>query len=411
MSKTIREKKLDTPAARARLKVAIKPYWRPIDIGLHLGYRRGLNGGQWVYRRYLGNETYETKKFAIADDHGTADGVHILDFFQAQRRAREISAAARVPGTTKGSLTVNMVLDAYFARLDQKGKSTADARGRADLHIRPAIGEILVDGLTHDGIAEWHSKLARKPKGGKIDPEAMRPRKVTANRLLVILRAALNSVFRDGKVASDTAWRTVQPFKNVDTSRLRYFNHDEIVRSTNAAQGAFRNLWKAGLYTGCRRGELTRWHVADYNPDSGTVFVGKSKSGKSRHVILTNEGQQFFSILCAGRPSDAVMLVRDDGQPWGRFDHALPTKKALAAANITGACFYTLRHTAASQMVMAGVPLNVVAQNLGHADTRMTERHYAHLSPSYVAETIRKFTPEYGLVEDSNLVPLRETRA
>ena len=46
MSKTVRERKLDSPAARAKLKHSGKPYWRAIDTGLHLGYRKGLNGGK-----------------------------------------------------------------------------------------------------------------------------------------------------------------------------------------------------------------------------------------------------------------------------------------------------------------------------------------------------------------------------
>jgi hypothetical protein len=58
---------------------------------------------------------------------------------------------------------------------------------------------------------------------------------------------------------------------------------------------------------------------------------------------------------------------------------------------------------------MAGVPLNVVAHNLGHANTLMTERHYAHLAPSYLAETIRKFAPNFGTAEDSNIVSIRRT--
>jgi integrase len=37
----------------------------------------------------------------------------------------------------------------------------------------------------------------------------------------------------------------------------------------------------------------------------------------------------------------------------------------------------------------AGVPMGVIAAQLGHSDTRMTEKHYAHLAPSYVADTIR----------------------
>ena len=45
----------------------------------------------------------------------------------------------------------------------------------------------------------------------------------------------------------------------------------------------------------------------------------------------------------------------------------------------------------------------VIASQLGHADTRMTERHYAHLSPSYVAETIRANFPNLGIVPKSNV--------
>src|ERR1700730_5781281 len=106
------------------------------------------------------------------------------------------------------------------------------------------------------------------------------PRRATANRNLTILRAALNQAFRDGKVASDVPWRTVKPFREVDAPRLRYFTKDEVTRLTNAAQGNFRNLVLAALHTGCRYGELPRLRGGDFNPDSGTLFVGRSKSGK-----------------------------------------------------------------------------------------------------------------------------------
>jgi hypothetical protein len=42
---------------------------------------------------------------------------------------------------------------------------------------------------------------------------------------------------------------------------------------------------------------------------------------------------------------------------------------------------------------MRAVPLAVIVRQLGHADTRMTERHYAHLAPNYVADTIRANFP------------------
>jgi hypothetical protein len=54
--------------------------------------------------------------------------------------------------------------------------------------------------------------------------------------------------------------------------------------------------------------------------------------------------------------------------------------------------------------------MGVIAAQLGHSDTRITERHYAHLSPNYVAETVRGALPPLGIVEPANLEPLRISR-
>jgi integrase len=61
--------------------------------------------------------------------------------------------------------------------------------------------------------------------------------------------------------------------------------------------------------------------------------------------------------------------------------------------------------------LQAGAPLPVIAANLGHADTRMTERHYAHLLPSHVAQVIRAAMPRLGLLEPSTVVPVRSSKA
>ena len=67
--------------------------------------------------------------------------------------------------------------------------------------------------------------------------------------------------------------------------------------------------------------------------------------------------------------------------------------------------FHTLRHTYASLMVMDAVPLMVVARNLGHADTRMVEKHYGHLASSYVREAIRAARP-LGIGDAAKVVPI-----
>lgn len=49
----------------------------------------------------------------------------------------------------------------------------------------------------------------------------------------------------------------------------------------------------------------------------------------------------------------------------------------------------------------------VTARQLGHADTRMTEKHDVHLSPGYVADTIRVHFPKLAIVEPSKVAQIR----
>jgi hypothetical protein len=53
--------------------------------------------------------------------------------------------------------------------------------------------------------------------------------------------------------------------------------------------------------------------------------------------------------------------------------------------------------------------MGVIAKQLGHADTRITERHYAHLAPSYVADTIRASFPKLGLNGATSVSAIRST--
>jgi integrase len=81
-------------------------------------------------------------------------------------------------------------------------------------------------------------------------------------------------------------------------------------------------------------------------------------------------------------------------------------RAACEHARIEHAGFHTLRHTWASLSVMGGMPLLVVANNLGHADTRMVERHYGHLTQSYMDDAIDQCAPQFDMVEPGNVKTL-----
>ena len=419
MARRVLDKSLDSRDARRRLKIRGKPYYRVIERGLHLGYRRLGDGqaGTWVARFYIGEQSYEVQKIGIADDVSDADGVAVLDFWQAQDKARRamVERAHRALGK-HGPITIGDVMDEYLAYLDGHKKSGSDARYRDSALIRPVLGDIEVNKLTTDHLREWMMQMARTParlrtreglkqQYASLDStDAKRRRKASANRTLAILKAALNHAWREGKVPSNAAWSRVRPFENVNTARIRYLTIAEAKRLINACDPDFRLLVQAALETGARLGELVALEVHDFNPDTGTLAIRTSKSGKSRHVVLTEEGAEFFAQVCAGRPGHATMFVKADGEPWGRGHQGPLMAAACKRTKITPPIgFHGLRHTWASLAVMAGVPLLVVAKNLGHRDTRMVEMHYGHLAASYIADAIRAGAPRFGFKPDTKI--------
>jgi integrase len=101
------------------------------------------------------------------------------------------------------------------------------------------------------------------------------------------------------------------------------------------------------------------------------------------------------------------MLPRADGSAWARSQQQLKMHAACKRARITPPIgFHGLRHTWASLAIMSGMPLQVAARNLGHADTKMVERHYGHLSDDFVSKAIREHAPKFGIAK-SNVAVLR----
>src|SRR2546429_9083246 len=88
MARTVREATLATRSARLRLPPRAKPYWRVIEQGLHVGYRRRGTGGTWIARRRNERGIYREAKLGPADDPPDAHRDSVLAFSPAQRKAR-----------------------------------------------------------------------------------------------------------------------------------------------------------------------------------------------------------------------------------------------------------------------------------------------------------------------------------
>ncbi|MFO1036189.1 MAG: site-specific integrase [Geminicoccaceae bacterium] len=343
----------------------------------------------------------------IADDVRDADGLRVLSYAQAQARAREFFTemerlAESAEPAPRGPYTVADALNLYIEWFNKHRKSGSKTKAAIERHIRPLLGAEELSRLTSSKIREWHEGIAAVAKGSRarkqtstelVPAEGAQARKATANRLLTILKAALNHAYREGKVAADTPWRRVQAFRGVDSARLVYLSADEAQRLVNACNEDFRRLVRAALETGCRYGELIRAVVSDFKPDAPSLLIRDAKSGRSRHVPLDKQAAKFLSDVTAGRPGAERIFLRSDGAPWGASHQARPLAEANVRAKIDPAItFHGLRHTWASLRIMRGLPLLVAAQVLGHSDTRMVEKHYGHLAKGYIADAIEATT-------------------
>lgn len=438
MPRKARDERLDTRTARLRLPVRSEPYWRTIQEGRAIGYRRVGSGkaGMWIARHYTPADGRRYQSIGPADDMLAADGAGTLSFAQAQARAGEwFGQIERDAGRVVERVTVRHAIDAYLADYRARGgKAERDLRTTISAHILPDLGDREVCALTYSIVRKWHHQIAAAParlrtaptaKQANIrqteDTDAHRARRSSANRILTVLKAALSLAYREGRVPTDDAWRRVKPFQSVDAPKVRYLTDGEAGRLVNACPPDLRTLVTAALLTGCRFGELAALRPADVDLDAGVLTIPASKGGSARVVVLTAEAQGFFRGTMLGKARTALLFDHDEvvGQAtktapavtrrsaWGKSHQSRPLRIACEAASISPAIsFHILRHTHASRLAMKGVPMGVIAAQLGHSDVKMTAKHYAHLSPGYVADTIRAAFGNLGLVPETNVVAL-----
>jgi integrase len=404
-------------------------HFAALTPGTHLGYQRseGTPVGRWLFRRCIGSNRYQVTPLGPADDEANANGITVLSYEQAQSKALRMVETPNVGKIER--MTVRQAFALYVDHKRDVGQSPADVSSRGAVHILPFLGDLVISELTAEKLRRWLANMANapaqlRPKEGKPQyraapegDEAIRKRRATANRVLTMLKAMLNFAYDEGHVSNRDAWgRKLKPFKDMDAARVRYLSMAEATRFINACDPEFRPIARAALESGARYGELGRMEVCDFNPDSGSLAVRKSKTHRARHIILTNEGAAFFTSITAGRAAGELIFSHTIApnmgdpvpSPWKSSHQQLPMQAANEHAKLDPPIsFHTLRHTWASHAVMNGVPLIIVAKNLGHKDTRMVERVYGHLAPSYVTDAIRAGGPKYGVPHDDKVKVIR----
>jgi integrase len=389
MPRRIRDSRLETRAGRLRLRVAKKPVFMSIGRGLSVGYRRNRTAGTWVFRQSDGNGGFQTKAIGLADDFDDANGEGILDFWQAQDKIKSLAQ----PDTVRkiSQLKVREAFDRYIPKLRAKNVRTAkDTEGRVKKHFLAKFGSYRVIDLTQTEIGNWHASLAKSSD----DNEVVRRSKDSANRVLSMVKAFLNHAWQDKKnnIPDNDAWRNVKPFKNVSRAReVRYSPGQARLLIESCIDKCFSDLVKGSYLTGARYGELNGAKIADFDEVAKTLRVS-GKTG-SRDIILQSSAIVFFKMITKGRPRDAFIFVKADGERWKGSEQTRPMKAAIKKAKLDDrGSLYALRHTYISEAIERNTPLTVLAKNCG-TSVRIIEKTYAKVLRTKEREFVERGAP------------------
>lgn len=268
MGRLVRDARLETREARSRLLTRKEPHWRIIQEGVHLGYYKGKTG-KWYVRATLKNGKYRWEAIAEADDTTDANGVNILNYSQAQEKARSIASRIALGDDHErnSKYTVKNATEDYLSNFKTHGKkSFHSTEKQINCHILPIFGDKLVTDLTYKELDAWKNNLANsskrlrssklnkkkdtaqnyKPDDGS-DPEYQRKRRATANRILTILKAILNHAYKMEHIPSNAAWLKLKPFHNVSAAKIRFLSESEIKLLINHCEKDFRQLVRGAI--------------------------------------------------------------------------------------------------------------------------------------------------------------------
>jgi len=133
-----------------------------------------------------------------------------------------------------------------------------------------------------------------------------------------------------------------------------------------------------------RKSEIFGLKWRDIHLENGIIYIPQTKSGERQQVPMSDIVKKTL-IGVLKHPGSAYIFCNEDGRPYTNVRKSFDT--ALEKCGIIDFHFHDLRHTFASQLVMAGVDIKTVQELMRHKSIEMTMR-YAHLSPDHKKKAV-----------------------
>lgn len=313
---------------------------------------------------------------------------------EAAQKLAELKRQALTSGALPngGKVTVGELLDRWLEvrSPNWRPRTLEDWRYVVETHLRPALGHVRLDKLSPAQVQLFYTKLQERGN----------------HRTALKAHVALNSAL---KLAVRWGWLLTNPLERVDAPRYSpapkgMWTEEQLRRFLEGARSHYLYpLWVVAIATGLRLGELAglRWE----DVDGGRLFCRqtlqwangewhvqppKTQAG-IRTVTLPEIAVQALNFQrfqqAAWRseqeewPAGNLVFTTPTGQPLHRATVAHELRRMCERLGIPPMTLHALRHLHASLLLAAGIPLTAVSQRLGHRDTGVTAKVYAHAIP------------------------------
>lgn len=302
-----------------------------------------------------------------------------------RRRAREQAEADALEAEQEQSRRAvaygDYFHDNYWPDISQD-KAKAALKAEASLHknwILKAIGTTPIR-----DIGELHiKKLSRTmTKAGK----APRSIEYALACVRMVIGHAIRAGYHSGPNPVTTLPRKSKP--KYDNKRVRFFSKDEaqtLLDSLKEKSTDVHNITLLSIYCGLRAGEVFSLTWGDVDQVHGLVTLRDTKSGKTRTVHMPKAVKEMFKNMEPGKKSALVFPARNGKK---RSQISKTFERTIEQLGLNDGIqdrrqkltFHSCRHTCASWLVQAGIPLFTVQKIMGHSTIALTER-YSHLCP------------------------------
>jgi integrase len=354
-----------------------------------------------ITKRGVGGEAAARRALAeIARD--------LNELVENQRAADRLGVKLSSDGSPVQRLTFKQLFDEKYTpwAKAELGATTFRSRESVHWHLLMFFGNTPLDAITAEIVDAFKAKRLKEGVIYKSDKTAAsrKPRPLSKAGLaeqLKVLRAILNWAKKRGHLHHVPTVEMPKEKRGAPGAAkpVRYFTVEERARLFRRVKSQeLADVIRFGLLTGARPAEIFHMRCRSVDLQRRTLTIEEQpcthpdcpdgkwipKVGTWRVVEIAPDLLPVLRRVMKGKRPEDLLFPNDHGKPFTRLQGGGGSfSRALHNAGLRrqGLSFYSLRHTFASDLASAGVPLNKIAALLGHTDLRSTQC-YAHLTPT-----------------------------